>query len=245
MAQKSELTFKAVTHSKQHGESCHHPSEEADLYLHREKQSRKVMLLTCFTMILELVIGKISGSMSLLADGWHMLTHVGAIGLTWLVYYLVRKYHHSEWLKKGPAKVFALSGFTNGLALAIIAISVAFEAITRFFYPEPIQYQMALMVTAIGLLVNLISAFWLHEHEGHSHHHGHDHDHHHDHNIKAAYAHVLADALTSIGALLALSAGFFFNVAWPDPLVAVIGAIVILKWSKELITNSARELLKN
>ena len=176
-----------------------------------EKRTRWVVALTAVTMVVEIAVGMMSGSMALLADGWHMATHTLALGVSALAYWLARRWAHDQRYSFGTGKVGELAGFASALALAIVAIGIAVESATRLFEPRNVDYREAIVVAVLGLVVNLVSAALLHD--GHGHAHGHDHVHgdgheyHADNNLRSAYMHVLADALTSVLAIVALAAG--------------------------------------
>ena len=189
-------------------------------------------MLTIATMILEIVFGYYANSMALTAEGWHMSTHVFAIGLTWLAYYFARKYAQHEHISFHKEKLLSLGGFTSAIVLQVIAIVMAFESIERLIHPLPIKFTEAIFVAVIGLIVNAISAKLLH----------HDHDHG-DHNIRAAYIHVLADGLTSLTAIIALSIGLYYNIYWLDAISGLIGSIVITAWAVQLIKASGIQLI--
>lgn len=216
-----------------------------------EKQTKLVLLLTAVTMIAEIVAGTIFGSMALLADGWHMATHVGAFVITIFAYQYTRNHANNPRYTFGTGKVSTLGGFASAITLAVIAFFMAFESLMRFFQPHIIHFNQAIYVTIIGLVVNLISALLLqdHHHHGHEHHHPHEHhedyDHHghHDHNLHAAYIHVLADALTSVLAIIALLSGKFLGLIWLDPVMGLVGALFIAKWSYGLICETSLLLL--
>jgi cation diffusion facilitator family transporter len=197
-----------------------------------ESQTRWVVILTIITMLLEIVIGYYSNSMALTAEGWHISTHVFAIGLTWAAYFFTRKYAQSQKISFKSDLLLSLSGFTSAIVLQIIAIIMAIESISRLIHPQPIKFGEAIVVAVIGLIVNGISALLLH----------HDHDHH-DHNIRAAYLHVLADGLTSMTAIIALTIGLFFHLFWLDALSGIIGSIVITSWAVQLIKGSGVKLI--
>jgi cation diffusion facilitator family transporter len=197
-----------------------------------ESQARWVVILTVITMILEIIIGYYSNSMALTAEGWHMSTHVFAIGLTWAAYFFTRKYGGSQKISFQSDRLSSLSGFTSAIVLQIIAIIMALESIGRLIHPLPIKFGEAIVVAAIGLVVNGISALLL----------KHDHDHQ-DHNIRAAYLHVLADGLTSLTAIIALTIGLFFHLYWLDSLSGIIGSIVITSWAFQLIKGSGSKLI--
>lgn len=197
-----------------------------------ESQARWVVILTVITMILEITIGYYSNSMALTAEGWHMSTHVFAIGLTWAAYFFTRKYGQSQKISFQSDRLLSLSGFTSAIVLQIIAIIMAIESIGRLIHPLPIKFGEAIGVAVIGLAVNTVSALLL----------KHDHDHQ-DHNIRAAYIHVLADGLTSLTAIIALTIGLFFHLFWLDALSGIIGSIVITSWAFQLIKGSGGKLV--
>jgi cation diffusion facilitator family transporter len=207
-----------------------------------EKNTQLVMLLTAVTMVAEIVAGTLFGSMALLADGWHMATHVAAFGITVFAYQYARRHANNPQYTFGTGKVSVLGGFASAVALAVIAFVMGLESLGRLFQPQIIHFDEAIGVSAIGLIVNLISAFLLQDHH-HDHHDHHDHDHHHDHNLRAAYLHVLADALTSVFAIVALLAGKFLGWVWMDAAMGLVGTIVIAKWSYGLVCDTGLILL--
>ena len=221
-----------------------------------ERRTWIVVVITAVTMVAEIVAGTITGSMALLADGWHMATHVVALSIAGLAYLLARRWSRDERFAFGTWKIEVLGAFSSALLLAVVAIAMIYESLHRLFIPETINYVPALTVAVIGLVVNLASAFVLDvgpEAPGHSHDHGHDHGHHdhghahrgaqHDLNLRSAYMHVLADAFTSVLAIAALLAGYMLGWAWMDPLMGLVGAGVIGWWCRGLIADSARVLL--
>jgi cation diffusion facilitator family transporter len=197
-----------------------------------ESQTRWVVILTVITMIVEIVIGYYSNSMALTAEGWHMSTHVFAIGLTWSAYFFTRKYSQSQKISFQSDRLLSLSGFTSAIVLQIIAVIMAVESIGRLIHPLPIRFGEAIIVAVIGLIVNATSALLL----------KHDHDHQDD-NIRAAYLHVLADGLTSLTAIIALTIGLFFHWFWLDAISGIIGSIVITSWAVQLIKGSGGKLV--
>lgn len=197
-----------------------------------EKKTLWVVLLTAITMVVEIIFGIITNSMALLADGIHMGSHVLAIGLSWLAYVIIRKVNNNDKFKGNSDKILSLSGYSSGLMLLIFAIVIMVEAIQRFINPVDIIYSDAILVAIIGLIVNIVSAFLLH----------HDHEHS-DHNIRAAYLHVLADALTSLSAILGLTAAMVWDIPFIDTLAAIISSLVIIKWSIGLLKDSGSVLL--
>lgn len=203
-----------------------------------EARTRFVVYLTAAFMGVEIVAGYIFGSMALLADGVHMATHVGALGLAAWAYWMARRHATNRRFSFGSGKFGDLAGFTSALVLGIVAIVVAVESVTRLYTPVPIQYREAIFVAALGLLVNVVSAFALHDHE-----HEHEESHERDHNLGAAYVHVLADAATSVLALAALGAGAFFGLGFLDPVVGLLGAVVIARWAIQLVRQTGLVLL--
>ena len=228
-----------------------------------EKNTKIVMLLTAVTMVAEIVAGTLFGSMALLADGWHMATHVAAFGITVFAYQYARSHATDPKYTFGTGKVSVLGGFASAIALAVIALIMALESGARLFQPQAIQFNEAIGVAIIGLTVNLVSAWLLQDHHDHhhqDHHQDHHHDHHHDHhdhhhdhhdhphdrddhdrqdhNLRAAYLHVLADALTSVFAIVALFSGKLFGWVWMDAVMGLVGAGVIAKWSYGLIRDT-------
>lgn len=183
-------------------------------------------------MVVEIIYGISTKSMALLADGIHMGSHVLAIGLSWLAYVFVRKVAKDKKYSGKPEKILSLSGYTSGLMLLIFAFVILAEATQRIIQPHDIVYKEAIIVAIIGLLVNIVSAVLLH----------HDHTQS-DHNIKAAYLHVLADALTSFSAIAGLIIAMIWNIPFIDSIAAIISSLVIVKWSIGLLKNSGKTLL--
>ena len=213
-----------------------------------------VILITASMMCIEIVAGLAYGSMALLADGLHMASHTAALSISAYAYYFARKRAHDRSFSFGTGKVNSLGGYTGAILLLIFALVMVYESIHRLLKPEDILYNQAILVAVIGLIVNGASMLILghdehhhgHDHHGHDHH-GHDHhghDHHgHDHNLRAAYLHVLADTLTSFLAIIALLAAKFYAWNWMDPIMGIIGAILITKWSIGLLKQSGNVLL--
>ena len=197
-----------------------------------ENKTMWVVLLTAITMVVEIIFGLTTKSMALLADGIHMGSHVLAIGLSWLAYILVRKLSKSKKFSGNSNKILSLSGYSSGLMLLIFAFVILIEAIQRFYNPEVIVYKEAILVAIIGLMVNIASAFILH--------HKHEHT---DHNIRAAYLHVIADALTSVSAILGLTAAMIWDIPFIDTIAAILSSFVIIKWSVGLLKDSGKALL--
>ena len=195
-----------------------------------ETRSKFVVLITAATMILEITFGYWTNSMALLADGWHMASHVFALGLAWLAYFVVRKYENTEKHTFDGRKLLSLSGFTSAISLLAVAVFMSIESVSRLFHPLEIQFREAIIVAVIGLAVNILSAYFLHG----------EHD---DHNIRAAYLHVLADALTSIAAIAALTIGVIWKIYWLDCVIGIVGAIVITKWALSLMWSAGKELV--
>jgi len=214
-----------------------------------ERRTRIVIAITATMMVIEIAVGIASNSMALLADGWHMGTHVTAFLITALAYYFSRRHAANPLHSFGTAKIGVLGGFASAVVLAVIALLMAGESVHRFFAPLSIHFNEAIGIAVLGLFVNLTCALVLtHDHEhGHSHAHG-SHDHHrdrhrHDLNLRAAYLHVLADAFTSLTAITALVAGKFFAWTWLDPAVGILGSGVVMSWAYSLIRDTSGILL--
>ena len=206
-----------------------------------ERRTRYVLALTAVTMLVEIIAGSLFGSMALLADGWHMATHVAAFMITIYAYSYARKHANNPIYSFGTGKVGVLGGFASAVALAVVALVMMAESLYRFIQPHDIQFNAAIGVAVLGLIINLVSALLLKD----DHHHGHEDEkhHHHDHNLKAAYMHVLADALTSVLAIIALLSGKYFGWNWLDPMMGVVGAVIISRWSYSLIKQTSPVLL--
>ncbi len=203
-----------------------------------ERRTRRVVGLTFVAMLVELAAGWLTGSMALLADGWHMASHVGALGIAAWAYRFARRHAGDARYTFGTGKVTALAGYSSALFLGTVAAWMAWESVARLWTPVEIHYAEAMIVAAFGLAVNLASA-WLLDHD-----HDHDHEHGHvDHNHRAAYLHVLADALTSVLALVALGGGMLFGFAFLDPVMGIAGALVVGRWAFGLARDSAGVLL--
>ena len=210
-----------------------------------EKKTLRVVLLTALMMVFEIVAGMAFGSMALLADGWHMGTHAAALGIALFAYRYARRYANSSRYSFGTGKISVLGGFTSAVVLLVVAALMMVESVERLLNPEQIQFSEAIIVAIIGLIVNLVSVYLLGDHH-HSHNHHHHHDHGHgktDHNIRAAYLHVLADALTSITAIIALIAGRLFGWIWMDAMMGIVGGIVICRWAIGLLSDTSNILL--
>jgi len=211
-----------------------------------ERNTRRVIALTLTMMVVEIAAGMAFGSMALLADGWHMGTHAIALGITAFAYYFARKHAGNRTFSFGTGKVGVLGGFASAVVLAVIAVLMGVESVQRLFSPQPIRFNEAIGVAVLGLVVNLVSAVWLrdvpHRH-GRSPDEADAHNHHHDHNLRAAYLHVVADALTSVLAILALSTGKLLGWTWMDPVMGIVGGVIILKWSHGLLIDTGKILL--
>jgi len=201
-------------------------------HFHNEQRTKWVVFITAITMVVEIVFGLSTRSMSLLADGIHMGSHVLAIGLSWIAYIMVRKLSVKASFKGDTSKILSLSGYSSGLMLLIFAFVIMIEAIQRLISPSSIMYRDALLVSIIGLIVNVVCAILLH----------HEHDHT-DNNIKAAYLHVVADALTSLTAIIGLAIAMIWSVLWIDAFGAIISSCVIVKWSIGLLKVSGKDLV--
>lgn len=250
---------------------------------HRRNERRVwwVIALTAGMMVVEIIAGNLYGSMALVADGWHMSTHAGAMLITALAYGYARRQARNPRFTFGTGKLGELAGFASAIVLALIAMIIGWDSLARLVDPVPIRFDEAIAIAAAGLLVNLVSAWLLRDDHGHAHghgghapeqvrhdHHGHDHDHEHrhaheddpdhahghgaahgrprrthDNNLRSAYVHVLADALTSVLAIAALLAGRSYGWLWADPAMGVVGALVIARWSWGLIRDAGTVLL--
>jgi cation diffusion facilitator family transporter len=231
-----------------------------------EQRTWIVVAITAVTMVAEIVAGVLTGSMALLADGWHMATHVVALSIAGVAYMLARRWARDARFTFGTWKIEVLGAFASALLLGIVALAMVVESIHRLVDPTPINFVPALVVAVIGLIVNLASAGVLHSGEAghdhdhdHDHGHGHDHEHghghgepepnvahrhaHHDLNLRSAYVHVVADAFTSVLAIAALAAGLWAGWNWLDPVMGLVGAAVIAWWAKGLLGDSGRVLL--
>lgn len=217
-----------------------------------ERRTRMVIVLTGAMMVAEIAAGLIFGSMALLADGWHMSTHVAAFLITALAYHFSRRHARDPRYSFGTGKMGVLGGFASAIVLALIAVLMAGESIHRCFAPQPIRFNQAIGVAVVGLVVNLLCAWLLkdepHHHHDHHHHHGPessraDGTSHQDLNLRAAYLHVLADALTSVTAIVALTAGKYAGWAWLDPVMGIVGSGVVSVWAYGLLRETGGILL--
>lgn len=241
---------------------CDHSSWEPShhyrpLERRAERRTWAVVALTGVTMVAEIVAGYLFNSMALLADGWHMASHMVAIGMAAFAYALARRYASDRRFAFGTWKIEVLAGFSSAVLLVLVALMMVGESVSRLWAPATIGFDEALWVAALGLLVNLASAWLLRDEHGHDHghaahgHHDHDHDHDHDSssahgrdlNRHAAFIHVLTDAFTSVAAIAALLGGKYLGWGWLDPLMGIIGALVILVWAKGLLRDTAKALL--
>jgi cation diffusion facilitator family transporter len=211
-----------------------------------EKRTLLIVALTAIMMVVEISTGLISGSMALLADGLHMASHTAALGIAVFAYVISRRLASDRRFAFGVGKINSLAGFGSAVMLLGFALVMVIESTDRLINPLEIAFDQALMVAALGLIVNGVSAWVLmstpHEH-GHDHR---DHDHHEqDHNLRAAYLHVLADALTSLLAIVALLVGKYMGAGWLDPVMGIVGAALVTRWSYALIRETSRVLLDN
>ncbi len=214
-----------------------------------EKSTRLVMWITAAMMLVEIVAGWWFNSMALLADGWHMSSHAVAIGLSAFAYAAARRYAKDPRFSFGTWKIEVLAGFTSAVFLIGVAALMVLGSIEGMLSHEPVHYQEAIAVGVLGLVVNLVCAWVLghahHEHHdhGHDHSHAHDHTHQHDLNLKSAYLHVIADAATSVLAIIALIGGWLYGWSWLDPVMGVVGAVLVAVWAKGLVKETSKVLL--
>lgn len=217
--------------------------------IHGEKRTRAVALITAAMMVVEIVGGYALNSMALLADGWHMSSHALAMGMSLLAYVLARRYANDPRFAFGTWKVEILGGFSSALMLAVVAVLMLYQSVERLLTPGPIHYDEAIVIGIVGLIVNLVCAWLLrgdHDHHGHGHGHEHAHEHrhqHHDVNLRSAYIHVIADAATSVLAVIALLGGKLYGAAWLDPVMGVVGSFLVGRWAVSLLRESGRILL--
>ncbi|GGD87641.1 cation transporter [Aureimonas endophytica] len=213
-----------------------------------ERRVRAVIMLTVTMMVVEIAAGIAFGSMALVADGLHMSTHAAAMLIAAAAYFYARKHSADRRFSFGTGKFGDLAGFASAVVLALIALLIGYESLLRLANPVPIAFGQAIGVAVVGLVVNLMSAWLLrddHAHHHHGHHHEHGHHGHggHDNNLRAAYVHVLADALTSVLAIAALVLGSLYGWRWPDPAMGIVGAFVIARWSWGLVKDAGGVLL--
>jgi len=209
-----------------------------------ERGTRAVMWITAAMMVVEIIAGWWFNSMALLADGWHMSSHAVAIGLSAFAYAAARRYSRDPRFAFGTWKIEVLAGFASAVFLLCIAAMMVFSSVERIVAPQPIHYEQAIIVAGLGLAVNVVCALILGgAHDGHPHEHGHAHEHHHDLNLKSAYLHVLADAATSVLAIVALAGGWVYGWSWLDPVTGIVGAILVGIWATGLLRESGRALL--
>lgn len=210
-----------------------------------ERRTRIVVGITAAMMCIEIIGGTVFQSMALYADGWHMGTHVGALSIAALAYYFSRKHAGNPRFVFGSSKIGALAAFTSAIVLGIVALFMMWESGSRLLEPQIIAFNEAIPIAVIGLAVNVLSAWLLGEKHHEEHEHGHHHGHHHgdDVNMRAAYVHVVADAFTSVLAITALLLGKYLGLTWMDPLMGIVGGLVISNWSFGLLKQSGRTLL--
>lgn len=224
-----------------------HSHEHVFLGASHDENARRtlwVVMLTVVMMVVEIAAGALTGSMALLADGFHMATHAGALGIAAAAYAFAKRHAHSPRYSFGTGKVGDLGGFASALILALVSLGIGVESVMRLLTPSEVQFGTATLIAVVGLVVNIASALLLGH--GHSHDHGHAHDHHHhghDNNLRSAYVHVIADALTSVLAIAALLAGRYLGWVWLDPVMGIVGAIVIARWAWSLMGATAGVLL--
>lgn len=215
-----------------------------------ERRTRQVMWLTAAMMVIEIVAGTVFGSMALLADGWHMSSHALALGVAAGAYALARRHADNPRFAFGTWKIEVLGGYTSAVFLLGVAAYMGFESVSRLIEPAPIRFDEAIPIAVLGLAVNVVSAWMLstgahrHDHDAHGHDHVHGaHHHHHDLNLRAAYLHVIADAATSVLAIAALVGGKYFGAGWLDPVMGLVGTVLVARWALGLLRDTGRVLL--
>lgn len=231
----------SIDHNMNLNQHCHIFNEGNPL---AEKKTKIAVLLTVIMMIAEISGGYLFNSMALLADGWHMSSHALALGMSVLAYVFARRYSRDVRFAFGTWKIEILGGYTSAVLLVLVAILMLFQSVERLINPSDIHYNQAISIAILGLVVNLVCAWLLKGNERHHHHH--DEHHHHDHqdlNLRAAYVHVLADAATSILAIIALFAGKMWGALWLDPVMGIAGAMLVSVWAYGLIRDSGKILL--
>jgi cation diffusion facilitator family transporter len=222
----------------------HHYAQDSSV---AERRTRIVIGITATMMVVEIVGGIVFHSMAVLADGWHMGTHVSAFLITAIAYHFSRRHASDPSFSFGTGKMGVLGGFASAIVLSVVAFLMAGESVRRLFAPEPIHFTEAIGVASVALVVNLVCALLLNV--GPTQHHDHSHgspdhgDHHHDLNLRAAYLHVLADAFTTLAAIVALLGGKFFSWSWLDPVVGLIGSAVVFSWAYGLLRATSGILL--
>jgi cation diffusion facilitator family transporter len=232
LSQQSEQHRSDLNHENQNQDIDHLNTFEQEPTYNHEQRTRWVVYLTTVTMVLEIFMGYWTNSMALLAEGYHMASHVFALGLTWIAYVFARKFSKTEHHSFNKKKMLALSGFTSAVILQIVAIIMAIEAFSRFLHPMKIRFSEAIFIASFGLLINALSAVFLH----------HDYEHH-DYNIRSAYIHVLADGITSVIAIFALLAGMLYNLYFLDSISGIISSFVITKWAIDLMRGAGKDLI--
>ena len=253
----------ATNHHTPKAAKLSHSHHAVEIHSDNERRTAIVVAITLITMIAEIATGFLSGSMALLSDGWHMGTHAGALGIAVFAYSYSRRHRNDSRYTFGTGKVGVLAAFASAIILGVTGLLIFYESIMRLLNPVNIEFNSAIFVAVIGLMVNLVCALILgggaHEHH-HNHHHEHQHDHEHDHphphedtrnlggeavdhNMRAAFLHVLADALTSVLAIAALIVGKCFGMIWLDALAGLLGGVMIISWSYGLIRRTTRILL--
>jgi cation diffusion facilitator family transporter len=214
-----------------------------------ERKTRRVVLLTATMMVVEIAAGLAFNSMALLADGIHMSSHATALGLSVLAYVFARQFAHHPRFAFGTWKIEVLGGYTSAVLLVVVAVFMMYESVLRIARPVAIDFNDAIVVACVGLLVNLVCAWWLRDDHHHGHHHGDGHDHHHHHhhhhdlNLRSAYLHVVADAATSVLAIAALFSGKLWGASWLDPVMGIVGAVLVSVWAYGLLRDTSRILV--
>lgn len=211
-----------------------------------ERNTRLAVIVTAVMMVAEIAGGWVYNSMALLADGWHMSSHVLALGLSLLAYRAARHFSGDQRFAFGTWKIEVLAGYTSAISLVVVALLMLYQSIERLLSPSPIHYDEAIALAVLGLIVNLLCAWLLKDDHSHHHHHHHEHEHHHHHhdlNQRSAYLHVITDAATSVLAILALLGGKLWGADWLDPVMGLVGAVLVGSWAYGLLRDTSRVLL--
>ena len=230
-------------------QDCSSYVSDDKLIARNQRKTRWVVVITALTMVLEITMGYVSGSMALVADGWHMASHAGALLIALMAYKLANSQKLSRHFSFGAGKLIPLGGYTSAVILAVVAVLILVESLGRLLSPVSINFDEAIGIACFGLFINILSVFILNDDHSHGHDHGHDHEHDHnhnhvhDHNLRSAFLHILLDAVTSVLAIIALLLGKYYHFVRLDPIIGIVGAFVICTWAFQLCRDTGWELL--